>query len=84
MRNEKYEIAKLDTARLVEAFDATVSGNFTRSSTVRGWMMDVMEARNPEAFKAWLEGAPTTPAREYFLTEKPLDRIQFSVILIPS
>jgi hypothetical protein len=59
--------ANLDMAQLMEAFEATDSRNDAEVPTVRGWMMDEMERRNPEAFDAWLNGEATIPARKYFL-----------------
>jgi hypothetical protein len=58
---------KLDMAQLIEAFEATDSRNDAEIPTVRGWMMDEMERRNPEAFAAWIDGDATIPARRYFL-----------------
>ena len=59
--------AKLDMAQLIEAFEATDSRNDAEVPTVRGWMMDEMERRNPESFEAWMNGEATIPARKYFL-----------------
>jgi hypothetical protein len=57
----------LNTAQLIEAFEATDSRNDAEVPTVRGWMMDEMERRNPAAFESWLSGDATIPARKYFL-----------------
>jgi len=59
--------AKLDTVQLIEAFEATDTRNDAEMPTVRGWMMDELERRNPEAFEAWMMGDATIPARKYFL-----------------
>ena len=34
--------------------------------TVRGWLMDELEKRNPEAYERWLDGYTESP-REYYL-----------------
>jgi hypothetical protein len=59
--------ANLDMAQLIEAFEATDSRNDAEVPTIRGWMMDEMERRNPKAFDAWMSGEATIPARKYFL-----------------
>lgn len=58
--------AKLDMVQLIEAFEATDTRTDAEVPTVRGWMMDEMERRDPSAFEAWLSGDPMKPAREYF------------------
>lgn len=58
---------KLSTVQLVEAWEATDTQNAPEIPTVRGWIMDEMERRNPQAFEAWLSGEATIPARHYFL-----------------
>jgi len=60
-------VAGLTIEGLMDAFDATDSNNSPEIPTVRGWIMDEMEKRNPEAFNAWLSGDATIPARNYFL-----------------
>jgi hypothetical protein len=59
--------AKLNMEQLIESFELTDTRNDKEVPTVRGWMMDEMERRNPEAFEAWLNGDATIPARKYFL-----------------
>jgi hypothetical protein len=59
--------AKLNMEQLIESFELTDARNDKEMPTVRGWMMDEMERRNPEAFEAWLNGDATIPARKYFL-----------------
>lgn len=59
--------AKLDTAQLIESFEATDSRKDAEIPTVRGWIMDELERRNPAAFEAWMMGEATIPARKYFL-----------------
>lgn len=43
------------TAQLIEIFIMTGSNNDANIPTVRGWIMDELEARNPEAFDKWLD-----------------------------
>jgi hypothetical protein len=59
--------AKLNMEQLIESFELTDTRNDKEVPTVRGWMMDEMERRNPEAFEAWLNGDAKIPARKYFL-----------------
>lgn len=59
--------ASLSIEKLIESFEATDGNHAPEIPTVRGWMMDEMERRNPDAFEAWLSGDPMISAREYFL-----------------
>ena len=45
---------------LIRDFILTGSIHDPHIPTVRGWIMDELERRNPEAYDAWLEG----PARD--------------------
>ena len=45
---------------LISEFIMTGVMNDPHIPTVRGWYMDELERRNPEAYDAWLEG----PARD--------------------
>lgn len=45
---------------LISEFILTGVMNDPHIPTVRGWYMDELERRNPEAYEAWLEG----PARD--------------------
>jgi len=60
-----YARVTLDT--LIESFEATDSMHNPEIPTVRGWMMDEMERRNPEAFETWMMDEKCPPARQYFL-----------------
>lgn len=56
----KPEILKLyETGKLIELFIMTGkmidAGTDSNMYTVRGWLMDELEARNPEAMEAYLE-----------------------------
>ena len=59
--------AQLSTAKLIESWELTDTNNDPNISTVRGWLMDEMESRNPEAFNAWMEADPHATARSFFL-----------------
>lgn len=45
----------MNTNELIALFVQTGSINDKHISTVRGWIMAELEARNPEAFDAWLD-----------------------------
>lgn len=48
-------IKSMTTRQLVDTFILTGSMNDPHIPTVRGWIMDELEARDPDAFDAWLE-----------------------------
>lgn len=48
-------IKRMETKQLIEVFIETGLNNDPHIPTVRGWIMDELEARNPEAYDAWLE-----------------------------
>ena len=64
----KFLIAHRSTTSLIEDFILTGSNNDPHIPTVRGWIMDELEHRNPNAFSAWLEqDVPTDESlRNYF------------------
>ncbi len=46
------------TEALIQAFEATNEQQMTPELAVtRGWIMDELEARDPEAFEAWMESS---------------------------
>lgn len=45
----------MSLGKLVELFEATTNVKDPMIATVRGWLMDAIEAKNPEGFDAWLE-----------------------------
>ena len=61
-------IKSMTTAKLIEVFIDTNKFNDPNIFTVRGWIMDELETRNPEAFDAWLESDPCedTDLPKYF------------------
>lgn len=48
--------AKMTTKGLVDAFVMTDGQTGDEIPTVRGWLMDELEKRNPTAFEAWMDG----------------------------
>ena len=48
-------ITEKTTAQLIEVFIMTGHVNNPYIPTVRGWIMDELQARDPEAFDAWLD-----------------------------
>lgn len=48
-------IKSMSTKKLIETFIETGKINDENIPTVRGWLMDELEARNPEAFDAWMD-----------------------------
>ena len=59
-------VASLSTEDIVKQFELTELLNAPETSIVRGWYMDELEKRNPEAFDKWLDAYTESP-REYFL-----------------
>ena len=60
-------IAGLSTKALVEQFEMTETVNDEYVSIVRGWLMDELEDRNPEAFDKWIEAYTDSP-RKFFIS----------------
>ena len=48
-------IKRMSTKQLIEVFVMTGKNNDENIPTVRGWIMDELEERNPEAFDKWLD-----------------------------
>lgn len=48
-------ISKLKTEQLLEQWEMTTTMTDPGTSTVRGWLMDELEKRNPEGFDRWLD-----------------------------
>lgn len=59
-------IAALTTEKIVEQFELTDEIEDENISIVRGWLMDELEKRNPEAFEKWIDAYTESP-REYFI-----------------
>lgn len=58
-------IAGLSTKTIVEQFELTETMNEPHIPTVRGWYMDELEKRNPEAFDKWMDSEEDSP-RKFF------------------
>jgi hypothetical protein len=59
-------IKSLPIEKLILSFELTESNNDENIPTVRGWLMDELEERNPEAFEKWLDSCEASP-RRFFL-----------------
>jgi hypothetical protein len=51
----KSKVSSLTTAQLCETFELTNANNDTSIPIVRGSIMDELEARDLQAFNAWME-----------------------------
>lgn len=49
-------IASETTEKLIELWELTTNNTNPETPTVRGWLMDEIEKRNPAGFEAWLDG----------------------------
>lgn len=60
------KLAQMSIPALAELFDLTDARQVNAElALVRGWIMDALEAKRPEAFAAWMENYGMT-AREAF------------------
>ena len=48
-------ISNLTLSDLLDEWELTTNINSPNIYTVRGWLMDELEKRNPEAFNKWLD-----------------------------
>ena len=65
--NEAIEkIRNLTTLEIIEAFEATETSNSEEIPMVRGWLMDVLEERDEQAFESYLDSAADSP-RQFFI-----------------
>lgn len=64
----RMKIAKRKTIDLIRDFILSGYVNDSCIYIVRGWIMDELEKRNPEAFEAWIEDERSTDESllEYF------------------
>ena len=62
-------LSRMSLERLVDLFEETTNKKDPNIPTVRGWLMDAIEAKNPEGFDAWLESelASDETLRNYVL-----------------
>lgn len=58
-------IEALTTTQILFQFDLTEKINNEYIPVVRGWLMDELEKRDPEAFDEWLDSEEPTPRKFY-------------------
>lgn len=56
----KESLKAMSLKKLVELFESTTNMKDAMIATVRGWLMDAIEAKNPEGFDAWLDSEDNT------------------------
>lgn len=62
-------ISNLTLAELLDEWELTTNNNDPDIYTVRGWLMDELQKRNPEAFDKWLDSEePTDEMLKEFMT----------------
>ena len=63
------QLANMTTEKLIEMFELTTNMNDENIPTVRGWLMDEIEKRNPDGFDKWLdsEDPEDNTLRKYML-----------------
>ena len=62
----KNMIHELSTEEIINQFELTEALEMTiETATVRGWLMDELEARNEEAFEAWIDSNEDSPRKFY-------------------
>lgn len=60
-------VANRTTNQLIADFELTEKMTMTAETpVVRGWIMDELEKRNPDAFDAWVDSWEDSP-RKFFL-----------------
>lgn len=59
-------IEGLSLEKIIEQFEMTELIDTEEISIVRGWYMDELEKRNPEAFDKWIDAYTESP-REFYL-----------------
>lgn len=65
-KKAKELISTQTMADLLDEWELTSNCNYPEAATVRGWLMDEFESRNPEAFNAWMDGeAEDETLRDY-------------------
>lgn len=51
------ELKNMKTERLLDLWELTTEIQDPYISTVRSWLMDELEGRNPEGFECWLDSS---------------------------
>ena len=64
-------IKRMKLKKLVELFELTESMNDKYIPTVRGWLMDAIEEKNPGGFNAWIDSdcPKDSELRKYVLAQ---------------
>lgn len=64
-------IKRMKLKKLVELFELTESMNDKYIPTVRGWLMDAIEEKNPVGFNAWIDSdcPKDSELRKYVLAQ---------------
>lgn len=61
-------IGMMSTEKILEIWEETERNNDPHIPTVRGWIMDEIEKRNPEGFDKWLDcDAEDSTLRDYII-----------------
>lgn len=62
-------LKKMSLEQLLDQWELTTNMNDENIPIVRGWLMDELESRNPEAFDRWLdsEDLEDSELRKYML-----------------
>lgn len=55
IKKAKEMLSNATLGDLLDQWELTTENNDPAIYEVRGWLMDELESRNPEAFNAWLE-----------------------------
>lgn len=55
IKRAKEMLSNATLGDLLDQWELTTENNDQAIYEVRGWLMDELESRNPEAFNAWLE-----------------------------
>lgn len=58
-------IKGMGTRNLILQFEMTEKMNDENIPTVRGWLMDELEKRDPEAFDKWIDSYEDSPRKFY-------------------
>ena len=65
------ELKHYSTERLLDLWEMTTTNSDRNIPAVRGWLMDEIERRFPEAFEKWLDSdAEDSALRKFIETEK--------------
>lgn len=63
-------LANAQLADLLDEWELTTGISGLEIAVVRGWLLDELERRNPEAFYAWLDGEARDEGLREYMTER--------------